>query len=180
MKKLYTPIVINKTEFKNRVCMAPMGLGTTDYVDGNVTDRLIDCYVQRAKGGVGMIDIANIMYDPNQLDPVNGPILTDDKYIPSLKKLTDALHEAGSKVVAQLVHMGRYQFADFCGGEAIAPSVTTSRYNGYQVPRAMTTQEVKDMVVYQLRQPSAQRERALTPSKFRPTPAICTVSSGLP
>lgn len=149
MKKLYTPIVINKTEFKNRVCMAPMGLGTTDYVDGNVTDRLIDCYVQRAKGGVGMIDIANIMYDPNHLDPVNGPILTDDKYIPSLKKLTDALHEAGSKVVAQLVHMGRYQFADFCGGEAIAPSVTTSRYNGYQVPRAMTTQEVKDMVVYQ-------------------------------
>ena len=115
MKKLYTPIVINKTEFKNRVCMAPMGLGTTDYVDGNVTDRLIDCYVQRAKGGVGMIDIANIMYDPNHLDPVNGPILTDDKYIPSLKKLTDALHEAGSKVVAQLVHMGRYQFADFCG-----------------------------------------------------------------
>ena len=86
MKKLYTPIVINKTEFKNRVCMAPMGLGTTDYVDGNVTDRLIDCYVQRAKGGVGMIDIANIMYDPNHLDPVNGPILTDDKYIPSPKK----------------------------------------------------------------------------------------------
>lgn len=149
MKKLYTPITINKTEFKNRVCMAPMGLGVTDYVDGNVTDRLIDCYVQRAKGGVGMIDIANIMYDPNHLDPVNGPILTDDKYIPSLLKLTDALHEAGSKVVAQLVHMGRYQFADFCGGEAIAPSVTTSRYNGYQVPREMTNQEIKDMVVYQ-------------------------------
>lgn len=149
MNKLYTPITINKTEFKNRVCMAPMGLGVTDYVDGHVTDRLIDCYVERAKGGVGMIDIANIMYDPNHLDPVNGPIITDDKYIPTLKKLTDALHAAGSKVVAQLVHMGRYQFADFCGGEAIAPSVTTSRYNGYQVPREMTNQEIKDMVVYQ-------------------------------
>lgn len=149
MNKLYTPITINKTEFKNRVCMAPMGLGVTDYADGHVTDRLIDCYVERAKGGVGMIDIANIMYDPNHLDPVNGPIITDDKYIPTLKKLTDALHAAGSKVVAQLVHMGRYQFADFCGGEAIAPSVTTSRYNGYQVPREMTNQEIKDMVVYQ-------------------------------
>lgn len=149
MKKLYTPITINKTVFKNRVCMAPMGLGTTDYIDGHVTDRLIDCYVERAKGGVGMIDIANIMYDPHHLDPVNGPILTDDKYIPTLKKLTDALHGAGSKVVAQLVHMGRYQFADFCGGEVIAPSVTTSRYTGNQVPREMTSQEIKDMVVYQ-------------------------------
>lgn len=149
MNKLYTPITINKTEFKNRICMAPMGLGTTDYVDGHVTDRLIDCYVERAKGGVGMIDIANIMFDPNHLDPVNGPILTDDKYIPTLRKLTDALHDAGSKVVAQLVHMGRYQIAAFCGGEAIAPSVTTSRYNGYQVPREMTNQEIKDLVVYQ-------------------------------
>lgn len=149
MNKLYTPITINKTEFKNRICMAPMGLGTTDYVDGHVTERLIDCYVERAKGGVGMIDIANIMFDPNHLDPVNGPILTDDKYIPTLRKLTDALHDAGSKVVAQLVHMGRYQIAAFCGGEAIAPSVTTSRYNGYQVPREMTNQEIKDLVVYQ-------------------------------
>lgn len=149
MNKLYTPIRINKLELKNRVVMAPMGLGTTDYVDGHVTDRLIDCYVERAKGGVGLIVLANMMYDPNHLDPVNGPVLTDDKYIPTLTKFTDAVHREDCKTFAQLVHMGRYQFAAFCGGEAIAPSVTTSRYNDYQVPREMTNQEIKDMVRYQ-------------------------------
>ena len=149
MRKLYTPIKINGCELKNRVVMAPMGLGTEDYVDGHVTDRLIDCYIERAKGGVGTIVLANIQYDPNHIDPVNGPAIHDDKYIPTLKKFCDAIHAAGSKVFAQLVHMGRYQVAAFCGGEAIAPSVTTSRYNGYQVPREMTNQEIKDLVRYQ-------------------------------
>ncbi len=149
MKKLYQPIKINSLELKNRVVMAPMGLGTTDYVDGCVTERLIECYIERAKGGVGLIVLANIMYDPNHLDPVNGPILTDDKYIPSMKKFTDAIHAEGSKTFAQIVHMGRYAIAQFTGGEAVAPSVTTSRYNDYQIPREMTIDEINDFVRYQ-------------------------------
>lgn len=149
MKKLYQPIKINKLELKNRIVMAPMGLGTTDYVDGHVTDRLIDCYVERAKGGVGLIVLANIMYDCVRFDPVNGPILNDDKYIPSLKKFTDAIHSAGSCTFAQLVHMGRYALAQFNGGENVAPSVTTSRYNGFQIPREMTIDEIHDFVRWQ-------------------------------
>lgn len=149
MKKLYTPIKINKLVLKNRTVMAPMGLGTTDYVDGHVTDRLIDCYVQRARGGVGLIVLANIQYDPIRQDPVNGPILTDDKYIPTLRKFTDAIHTEDCAVFAQLVHMGRYANAPFNGGENVAPSVTTSRYNGFQVPREMTNQEIHDFVRYQ-------------------------------
>lgn len=149
MKKLYEPIMINKLQLKNRVVMAPMGLGVTDYVDGHVTDRLIDCYVERAKGGVGLIVIANMQYDRVRQDPVNGPILTDDKYIPTLKKLTDAVHEAGSCVFAQIVHMGRYAISQHNGGQNVAPSVTTSRYNDFEVPRELTVDEIHDFVRWQ-------------------------------
>ena len=151
MKKLYTPITINHCVLKNRVCMAPMGLGTTDYDDGIVNDRLIECYRRRARGGVGLIVLANMQYDPIRFDPPNGPLVNDDKYIEPLRRFTDAIHNEGlgTKVFAQIVHMGRYAIAEFNNGEAVAPSVTTSRYNDYQVPREMTIDEIHDFVRYQ-------------------------------
>ena len=48
MKKIYTPIMINKLELKNRFVMAPMSIGATD--NGMVTDDQIEFYKRRARG----------------------------------------------------------------------------------------------------------------------------------
>jgi 2,4-dienoyl-CoA reductase-like NADH-dependent reductase (Old Yellow Enzyme family) len=53
-EKLFEPVMIGSMEVKNRIVMCPMGLGYAS-VTGAVTDRLIDYYTERAKGGVGLI-----------------------------------------------------------------------------------------------------------------------------
>ena len=54
LKKLFEPIKINDVHIKNRIVMSPMGLGR-DTADGYVTDGLVDFYIERAKGGAGLI-----------------------------------------------------------------------------------------------------------------------------
>ena len=105
MKKLYTPVKINQLELKNRVVMSPMSIGHT--VEGFIMDDVVEFYRRRAMGGVGLIVFANMQWDKVRYNPNHGAMLTDEKFIPSLKKLTDAIHEGGSKVFAQLMHRGR-------------------------------------------------------------------------
>jgi hypothetical protein len=85
-KKLFTPITINSMTLKNRLMMAPMGLGYTQ--DSFVNDRIIEFFKERAKGGVGLIDVGACRI--HELG--GGPIfigLDNDKYMPGLKRLAD-------------------------------------------------------------------------------------------
>ena len=56
LTNIFEPGKIGRMEVKNRIVMAPMGTHASDR-DGFVTDRMIDYYVERAKGGVGLIII---------------------------------------------------------------------------------------------------------------------------
>ena len=51
---LFSPINIGNVEIKNRVVMAPMCMGFGQF-NGKVTDAMMNHYVERAKGGVGLI-----------------------------------------------------------------------------------------------------------------------------
>jgi hypothetical protein len=53
--KLFEPGKIGKLSVKNRIIMAPMGIGALAEPDGRLSQRAIDYYVARAKGGVGLI-----------------------------------------------------------------------------------------------------------------------------
>jgi 2-enoate reductase len=53
--KLFEPISIGKVRIKNRIAMAPMGIVGLTNPDGNPGPRGIDYYIERAKGGVGLI-----------------------------------------------------------------------------------------------------------------------------
>ena len=105
MKKLYTPVTINKLELKNRLVMSPMSIGHT--VNGFITDDVVELYKRRAAGGVGLIVFANMQWDKVRFNPNHGALLTDEKFIPMLKKLTDGVHAGGAKIFAQLMNRGR-------------------------------------------------------------------------
>jgi 2-enoate reductase len=65
--KLFEPINIGKVTIKNRIAMAPMGIvGLTDQ-DGNPTQRAIDYYIERARGGVGLI-ITSLFKVENEIE----------------------------------------------------------------------------------------------------------------
>lgn len=103
--RLFQPGNIGKMQVKNRIVMAPMGTGSHDE-EGGIMQRVIDYYVERAKGGVGFIicQSSNILRESRA---PGRPSMFDDKFIPQLKKLADAVHAHDTRVAFQLVHHGR-------------------------------------------------------------------------
>ena len=59
--KLATPADINGMEIRNRIVMTAVHLGYTS--DGTVSDRLVEFYRERARGGVGLIVIGGCTVD---------------------------------------------------------------------------------------------------------------------
>ena len=141
LKHLLSPIKIGKMELKNRVEFAPVtdNFGIDDYV----TDRMIKFYEDRAKGGVGLINIGffTVNYPHNPL----GIGMYDDMFIPGIRKLTDACHAYGAKVGVELTFEENY--ARKRGGpfEPIGPSAVSTR-EGRPLPRALTIAEIEEIV----------------------------------
>lgn len=97
LEHLFSPINIAGIEIKNKIRMSPMALGYAE--DGRVTDRFVCFFEERAKGGVGLIDWA---LWPYRSEHGYFPWVFDDKFIPGLKRVVDAVHQHGSKIVGQL------------------------------------------------------------------------------
>lgn len=100
-EKLFSPIKIRGLELKNRVVMSAMGTHMTGMDSSEVSQKLIDYHVARAKGGVGMNTTEVCSVDPAS-SPKGFLSISEDKYIPGLKKLCDGVHEAGGKMCVQL------------------------------------------------------------------------------
>ena len=147
MKKLYTPMKINGLELKNRVVMSPMSVGHC--VDGIFDAAAADFYRTRAEGGVGLIVFANMQWDKVR-HAHNVPLLTDEKYIPTLETITSAIHEGGAKVFAQIMHRGTSApRATIDGLEAVGPSAVPRKFTHYEMPRALTIDEIHEFVQWQ-------------------------------
>ena len=100
MVKLFQKGRIGKLTLKNRIVMAPMDLGALQAPDGRFSQRCIDYFVTRAKGGIGLIiagiNVARIITSDSKIRP-QYPM---DKVW--LNELADALHEYGTKLCVQL------------------------------------------------------------------------------
>lgn len=104
---LFQPGHIGKVEIRNRLVMAPMA---TNYAgeNGEVTDRMIRYYAERAKGGVGLIIVENAQVDyPGGKNIVRQHRIDDDKFVPGLRLLAEAIHDHGAKAFQQIHHAGR-------------------------------------------------------------------------
>jgi 2,4-dienoyl-CoA reductase-like NADH-dependent reductase (Old Yellow Enzyme family)/NADH dehydrogenase FAD-containing subunit len=97
---LFSPIKIKGLELKNRVMFPAMGTKMASE-DRFVTQQLIDYHVARVEGGCGL-NITEVCSVYKLASPKKFLAISDDKYIPGLKKLTDAIHEAGGKAGIQL------------------------------------------------------------------------------
>ena len=139
--KLLTPVKIGRMELKNRVVMPAMHLGYCQ--DGFVTERLVEFYRARARGGVGLIIVGGCSIDEHGLG--NMIQINDAKYIPGLVELTGAVHDGGGKIAAQLFQPGRYAYSFLAGIQPVAPSAVASRLTG-QKPRECRVVTDKDVV----------------------------------
>lgn len=101
MAQLFEKNKIGGIELKNRLCMGPMGFGHTD-ADGAYSDRQIDYYTERAKGGYGLI-YPTATKVSSRFEPSPFPnILQDAHHGTKLNMICERVHQYGAKVCSQL------------------------------------------------------------------------------
>ena len=160
MNILLTPARIGPVEIKNRIVMPPMTTRTADD-EGFVTEDCIAYYLARVQGGTGLITLE--MASPEKVGRHRRREIGiyDDRFIPGLKRLTDAIHRGGAKASIQLGHAGGHTRIDICGETPIAPSAIP--HPVYEttfetiVPQEMTKARIEETIAAHVA--AAQRAR---------------------
>ncbi len=144
LNKLFQPGRIGSLELKNRIVMAAMGTGYCHH-DGYVLDEYIAFMEERAKGGTGLLmtGVTRILSEVGMRPGSMG--IYDDKLIPGLKKLTDAVHKHDSKIFMQLHHSGTRTSEETRAVIPSAPSAIVHFRTGV-VPRALTLLEIEHLI----------------------------------
>lgn len=142
LKKLFTPIRIGKMELKNRIVMPAMHFLPS--WEGALLPHHTDYFVERAKGGAALIIIGGCTID-DLSGAVNMISVKDDKFIPGLAALAQAVQANGAKIAAQLYQAGRYAHSMLMGGkQSISSSPVRSKFTG-ETPRELTAPEIKQV-----------------------------------
>ncbi|MFC1966944.1 FAD-dependent oxidoreductase [Chloroflexota bacterium] len=152
-KKLFEPGQIGRLRLKNRIVMAPMG---THYAssNGEVTHQQIVYLVERAKGGVGLIETEATTVCTRLCGTVGQFLrMDDDKFIHGHCELVDLVHAYGAKISMQLYHPGRHAAPETNDGQQpVAPSPVPEMVPqlaarpGVWAPRELTLEEVSELV----------------------------------
>ena len=149
--QLFSPIKIGSITIKNRFAMAPMGpLGLAD-ANGGWNQRGIDYYVERAKGGTGLIITGVTFFDQvvEKQDPstVPNPLYKPVNFVKTSREMTERIHAYGSKIFLQLSGgFGRVTIPTNVGDiPPIAPSAIPHRWLD-KTCRAITVDEIHAIV----------------------------------
>ncbi len=142
--RLFEPIKIGKIEVPNRIVMPAMSTNFSN-ADGSVSQRQIDYYVERAKGGVGLIISEAVCIESfaGKLSPIQ-LCIDHDKFIAGLNRLAEEVKIHGSKIAAQLHHAGRRaQWTE--GKQPVAPSDHLLTPAGIK-PRVLSKDDISFLV----------------------------------
>ncbi len=122
--------------------MPAMHLGLAN--DGFITPKLTNFYVERAKGGAGLLVVGGCYVDIYAKGLPSMIAVDDDKYLPKLIEFTKAVHDAREnvKICCQLYHGGAYAFPQIIGRQPIAPSAVYSKFSK-TTPKEMTLEDIK-------------------------------------
>ena len=157
MEYLFSPIKVGSLTLKNRIVMPAMHLGYCND-KSEVTDRLVAFYEERARGGAALLFVGGCPVDEYASSMKEMIGLSDDRFIPGLKKLTDAVHRHNTLVAAQLFHGGRYVRSGMIGRQPIAPSPIASGITR-EVPREMTQEDIQ-RTIFNFAEAAARAKKA--------------------
>ncbi|WWC89858.1 uncharacterized protein L201_004786 [Kwoniella dendrophila CBS 6074] len=104
--KLFEPIQVGSIDLKHRAVMAPLTRFRAQGKTGIPGEYALEYYKQRATdGGLIITEATFISEEARGYDNVPG--IYSKEQIEGWKKITDAVHSKGGKMVAQLWHLGR-------------------------------------------------------------------------
>ena len=144
--RLFSPIKIGRVELKNRIIFPPIATDLA-HVSGEISERQVFHYTQRAQGGAGLIIVENTCIDyPAARHGATQPRIDTDEFIPGLARLARAVHDAGAKISIELTHPGLNASLKFNGGRRpVSPSPVPFRKDGV-LPRELTEADIKALV----------------------------------
>jgi len=123
MPSLFDSITLGAVDAPNRIIMAPLTRGRADR-DAVPTDMMVDYYTQRASAGLIISEATGISREG--LGWPFAPGLWTDAQVAAWKPITDSVHAAGGRIVAQLWHMGRQVHSSVIGGQPVSSSATAT------------------------------------------------------
>jgi N-ethylmaleimide reductase len=153
VQPLFTPVRFGDLDLPNRIVMAPltrMRAGSTDHVP---TALQAEYYAQRASSGLIVAEATAI--SPDGFGWADTPGLWSAEQVRGWRLVTDAVHAAGGRIIAQLWHTGAIAHPDVRGGsqplsasdvDLLNESVTASGRKPTVAPRPMTTAEIRQTI----------------------------------
>ncbi|HEX77567.1 MAG TPA: FAD-dependent oxidoreductase [Dehalococcoidia bacterium] len=145
-ERLLEPGQIGTMTLKNRMVMPPM-VTNFNSEEGFITDRTLAWYEARARGGVGLvITEAACVQAPIGRGWRYGLVADDDKFLPGLSRLAEAVHRQGAKLAMQLHHTGRAGRAAITGLDPVGPSPIPEPVADAPTPRELTTEEIAQII----------------------------------
>jgi 2,4-dienoyl-CoA reductase-like NADH-dependent reductase (Old Yellow Enzyme family) len=143
---VWSPFRFNSgQEIANRFVIAPL---TTDssHEDGTATDGELEFIRRRAASGFGAA-ISSATYVEQDGRSWQGTGAAHDGHLSSLRRLAEAMRASGSLAILQIYDGGRIAKPELIGEECLrAASAVASLRPGARTPRAMTTDEVENLI----------------------------------
>lgn len=133
----------NGIQLKNRLFMAPMTTYSAN-ADDTVSDAELAYYKERSAGVAAVVTA--VAYVSKHGKGFPGQISAhDDQYIPSLRKIAQTIQKEGAKAILQIFHAGRQSPPELVPNEEVLGASTITS-NNQKAPRALTTEEVQQVV----------------------------------
>ena len=151
---LFTPVSLGSLALSNRIVMAPLTRCRADAAHVP-TDLMATYYAQRAGAGL-IVAEATMAIEGHSAFGGREPGIYSRAQVVAWKKVTDAVHAKGGKIVLQIWHGGRACHSLLNGGaQPVAPSAwritndethTPEGKKPYELPRALRDDELPGIV----------------------------------
>jgi len=143
---LFEPFRVGKFSLRNRVKYAACSVSNFNTEDGFITDREYARMDVIARTGCGLITNQGAYPDPRGEGKayMRQISISDDRYVPGLRKIADMLHAGGAVAIQQILHGGRYGGINLA--YALQPSATPQTLRHFRKPREMSVDEIRGIV----------------------------------
>ncbi len=151
---LFSPFRLGDIELKHRIVMAPLTRTRATHGNDAPNDHNAEYYRQRASAGLIISEASQISQQGQGY--IWTPGIYSQAQVEGWKKVTDAVHEAGGKIVIQLWHVGRISHVSLQphGNAPVAPSAIRAKGQTFieggfvdvSEPHALTIDEIKSVV----------------------------------
>ncbi len=181
MQSLFTPFQAGDIALANRIVMAPLTRNRA--LPGRVPgDLQVEYYRQRASAGLIVTEASQI--SPEGQGYLDTPGIYSAEQVAGWRRVTDAVHEAGGKIVIQLWHVGRISHVSLLpegmvpvSSSARAANTKTFTLKGFEpvsAPRALRTDEIPRLIASSSCATASTTAATPTAARSRTAPGCCS------